>query len=57
MGWHVRSPETKNGVGWLAQVCPGPRWALATCTHKRTLGVLQGLREHAVDVPDDLGDS
>ena len=25
MGWHVRSPETKNGVGWLAQVCPGRR--------------------------------
>ena len=44
-----------GSVGWHKSARAGG--ALATCTHKRTLGVLQGLREHAVDVPDDLGDS
>jgi hypothetical protein len=44
------------------ELAPGPPrrlWApvVLACTHERTLDVvpLEALREHAVDVPDDLG--
>ena len=48
-----------TAVNWLRahqEGCAAP--VVLASTHERTLDVvpLEGLREHAVDVPDDLGD-
>ncbi|MDQ2637034.1 MAG: DUF2237 domain-containing protein, partial [Actinomycetota bacterium] len=48
-----------TAVNWLRAYQAGVAAPVVlSCTHERTLEVvpLEALREHAVDVPDDLGD-